>query len=117
MTDRASLSALFVNHAAEVLADTNNGLSGTEIVRAVGAYAVDFGVDIPHPTYPFDAPNKRTAPSENLMAFSEEQRYRVIHGLCDHQSIQIRSRDAWSLSISVIPSGAREVAASAWVTW
>lgn len=94
MSDRPPLSALFVNHAADVLADTNDGLTGTEIVRAVGAYAVDFGVDIPHPAYPFDAPNKRTALSENLMAFSGEQRYRIICDLCDHKSIQNRNPDA-----------------------
>lgn len=88
------LSALFVNHAADVLAETSNGLSGTEIVRALGAYALDFNVEIPHPTYPFDAPNKRTALAQNLMAFSEPQRYRIIRDLCDHQSSQFRNAEA-----------------------
>ena len=94
MTDRQTLSALFVNHASDVLADTNNGLSGNEIVRALSAYALDFNVQIPHSQYPFDAPNKRAALSENLMAFSEQQRYRIIFDLCDHQSVQTRNREA-----------------------
>ena len=79
---------------ADVLADTNNGLSGTEIVRELGAYAIEFNVNIPRPQYPFDAPNKRTALAQNLLAFSEQQRYRIILDLCDHPSIQVRNRDA-----------------------
>jgi hypothetical protein len=88
------LSALFVNRAADVLAETNRGLTGPEIVRALGAYAVDFNITIPHSAYPFDAPNKRAALSENLMAFSEPQRYRIIRDLCEHPSSQSRNADA-----------------------
>lgn len=94
MTDPLPLSALFVNHAADVLADTNRGLSGSEMLRALGAYAIDFNVTLPHPAYPFDAPNKRTALSENLLAFSEEQRYRIIRDLCDHPSVRLRNGEA-----------------------
>lgn len=94
MTDGLPLSALFINHAANILADTNNGLSGPEILAAIIPYALDLNVGIPHATYPFAAPNKRTALSDNLMAFSEEQRYRIIRDLCDHASIQLRNRDA-----------------------
>ncbi|HVB35092.1 MAG TPA: hypothetical protein VNJ52_12070 [Patescibacteria group bacterium] len=90
---RPALSARFVNEAADVLAETNHGLSGAEIARALGAYASEFNVTIPHPTYPFDAPNKRTALSQNLMAFSEAQRYRIIRDLCDHLSSKLRNPD------------------------
>jgi hypothetical protein len=89
----ASLSTVFVNHAADVLADTNLGLSGGEIVRALSAYALDFNVEIPHAKYPFDAPNKRTALAQNLMAFSEPQRYRIIRELCEHPSTQLRNAE------------------------
>lgn len=84
------MSALFVKHAADTLADTDRGLSGSQIVHELGAYAVEFGVDIPHPIYPFDAPNKRTALYDNLMAFPEKQQYRIIRDLCDHSSVQER---------------------------
>ncbi len=94
MIETPKLSALFVNHAAGVLAGTSIGLSGNEIVRSLSAYAADFNVDIPHPTYPFDAPNKRTALSENLMAFSEKQRFRIIHDLCEHRSTKMRNTAA-----------------------
>ena len=91
---KPSLSALFVNHAADVLAATSEGLTGAEIVRALGAYAIDFNVEIPHTASPFDAPNKRTALSQNLMAFSEPQRYQIIRDLCDHPTSKLRNADA-----------------------
>ena len=64
------ITTAFLSHAAEVLA---GGLSGSQIVRVTSAFAADFGVDIPHATYPFDAGNKRTALFENLRKFSPEQ--------------------------------------------
>jgi hypothetical protein len=91
---RPRLSALFVNHAADVLAETTFGLSGSEIIRALGAYAIDYNVTIPHPGIPFDAPNKRTALSQNLMAFSEPQQYQIIRDLCDHPTSKLRNADA-----------------------
>jgi hypothetical protein len=91
---KPTLSALFVSHASDILAETNLGLSGPEIVRALGAFSIEFNVTIPHPTYPFEAPNKRTALYENLMAFSEAQRYRIIRDLCDYPSNRTRNGDA-----------------------
>jgi hypothetical protein len=79
----------FIQYAAEVLGDTTSGLSGMNIVRATAAYAVEYDRDIPHPTYPFDAFNKRTALYENLMAFSPQQQYRIIKELCDHRSFPL----------------------------
>jgi hypothetical protein len=63
-------------------------LSGTNIIKETAAYAVEYDVTLPHPTYPFDAPNKRTALYENLMAFSAPQQYRIIKELCDHRSFR-----------------------------
>ncbi|MCA1376472.1 MULTISPECIES: hypothetical protein [unclassified Bradyrhizobium] len=76
----------FLQYAADILADTNGGLSGTEIVRETAAYAVEYDVPLPHPTYPFQASNKRTALYENLRAFSGPQQYRILRELCDHRS-------------------------------
>lgn len=70
-----SIPATFVQYAADVLADTNKGLSGPNIIRATAAYAVEYDVHLPHPTYPFGVINKRTALYENLMAFSARQQY------------------------------------------
>ncbi len=76
----------FIRDAAGILADTDAGLSGYQIVEETSAYAEEYHVNLPHPTYPFHAPNKRTALYENLMKFSPEQQYRIIKELCDHRS-------------------------------
>jgi hypothetical protein len=75
-----------MQYAADILGDTNKGLSGPDIVKATAAFAVEYDVNIPHPTYPFVAGNKRTALYENLVAFSPQQRYRILKELCDHPS-------------------------------
>jgi hypothetical protein len=58
---------------------------------------------VPHATYPFDAPNKRTALFENLMAFSGPQQYRIIKELCDHSSFPLTpNRDRKELKIQLV---------------
>jgi hypothetical protein len=83
------LPATFIQHAADVLADTNSGLSGPNIVKATVAYALEADVCLPHPTYPFDAPNKRSALYDNLTAFGPVEQYQIIKELCDHPSFTI----------------------------
>jgi hypothetical protein len=85
------LPATFVQHAADILADTTAGLTGSQIVRATAAYAFEYHVHLPHPTYPYEAGNKRTALYENVMAFSPSQRYRILKELCDHPSFGVTS--------------------------
>ncbi|MCS0627876.1 hypothetical protein NX786_00750 [Telluria mixta] len=85
------IPAVFVTHAAAVLADTNKGLSGSEIVRSCSAYAVDADVNIPFASYPFSSAmgtNKRTALFENIVALPSSWRFKIIQELCDHRSIQ-----------------------------
>jgi hypothetical protein len=82
------IPATFIQYAADVLADTGKGLSGGNIIKATAAYAVEYDVNLPHPTYPFGTLNKRTALHENLMAFSGPQQYRIIKELCDHSSFE-----------------------------
>lgn len=78
---RERIPTAFISFAATEL--TNNGLSGGKLVEITSAYAADFGVDIPHARYPFDAPNKRTALLDNLLCFAPKQQYQVIRELCD----------------------------------
>lgn len=47
------IPATFIQYAADILGDTSAGLSGGEIVKATAAYAVEYDVELPHPTYPF----------------------------------------------------------------
>ena len=84
-----ALSAPFLTYASDILAETQFGLSGSQIVKTCSAYAMEWGIDLPHPTYPFDkqVPNKRKALFDNLMAFSEPQRYIVLRALCDHPAV------------------------------
>lgn len=74
----------FINHACEIIAETDSGISGPKIVEYLSAYAVDFNVDIPYASYPFPntIPNKRTALRKNLQAFSPEQQVQILNDLC-----------------------------------
>lgn len=99
------LPAVFVTHAAAILADTNRGLSGSEIVKLCAGYAIDAGVDISYATYPFAGrmgTNKRTALFENIMAFPSKWRYRIIRELCDHRMIQqMNAAEATKLKVQL----------------
>jgi len=90
----ADLPPIFIKHAADILGETQRGFSGTQIVEITTAYAVEHNVVLPHQTYPFDAPNKRRALYDNLMAFPARIRYRVILDLCRHDTIQRLNREA-----------------------
>jgi hypothetical protein len=79
----------FLNKAVSLLGDTNSGLTGPKIVDAMSAYGDQWGIRIPHPTYPFDAQNKRTALLENLRAFSPPQQFQIIEELCEHSSFAV----------------------------
>ena len=87
----ASLNAVFVNHSSEVLADTERGLSASQLIKACNAYSIEYNVEIPHTTIEYEARNKRTALAENLIRFSEPQRYRIIRDLCEHPKNADRS--------------------------
>jgi hypothetical protein len=78
---------MFLTHASDILGDTDQGLSGNNIVRAFVSYAFDLNVTIPHASYPFDAPNKRTALLENLRSFEAKDQYRIIKELCEHPKL------------------------------
>lgn len=87
MTEK-QLPEVFVKYAADTLADTNNGLSGSQIVKYCNLYAVDFGVDIPVATtdwgkFGSKVPNKRTALKRNLDAFSGRQQFTIIKELSE----------------------------------
>lgn len=81
----AKLEDAFVTYASGILAETNTGLSGQQIVEHLSAYAVDYEVEIPYGHYPFPQTisNKRTALKLNLLAFNAVQQFKVIKSLCD----------------------------------
>ncbi|EGF10967.1 hypothetical protein HMPREF9123_1438 [Neisseria bacilliformis ATCC BAA-1200] len=75
----------FISYAADILADTDTGLSGSKLVKYCNKYAVKYSVSIPYGAYPFPngTPNKRTVLSKNLQTFKPEQQYALIQELCN----------------------------------
>lgn len=80
------IPTVFIQNAANILGDSNCGLTTARIVEMCAAYAADYGVNIPYHSSPLPVgavPNKRTALKENLECFSAEQQYRIIKDLCE----------------------------------
>lgn len=77
------ISAVFLSRAAGILGDTSRGASGQDIVTIASAYAVDGGVQLPHPSYPLEK-SKRTALYENLEALPAKAAYQALLELCDN---------------------------------
>lgn len=78
----------FIVYASEILADTDKGLTGSQIVKYFNSYAVDFDVDIPITSPDFGkygsiVPNKRTALHKNLSEFNGKQQFVIIKELCE----------------------------------
>lgn len=73
----------FLTYASDILAETNSGLSGMKIVEYCNSYAITFNRIVPYGSYPFDAPNKRTALRENLRAFEAAEQFRIIKELSE----------------------------------
>ncbi|MBR0190234.1 MAG: hypothetical protein IJQ23_07620 [Clostridia bacterium] len=84
------LPDMFVSYAADVLAETSSGLSGSQIIKLCNSYAVDFNVAIPITSADFGKfgsiiPNKRTALYKNLVAFNGQQQFVIIKELSELQ--------------------------------
>lgn len=82
------LDDVFIRYASDVLADTNLGLTGSEIVKYCNSYAIDFGVNIPITSSNFGSfgsivPNKRMALYSNLVEFNGEQQFKIIKELSE----------------------------------
>jgi hypothetical protein len=79
----AGLDNSFIKLASDILADTNTGLTGNNIVEYCNSFALDYGKNIPHACYPFIVANKRTALYENLQCFNSVEQFDIISSLCD----------------------------------
>lgn len=76
----------FIDYAADILADTDNGISTASVLEICNKFAVEYNVNIPYSRlYKFSNPfpNKRTALKENLYKFREEQVFHIIEYICD----------------------------------
>lgn len=84
------ISQTFIETAGDILGSTQTGLSGSKIASLLSAYAVDYNIDIPYPSYPFPAstPNKRHALKKNLSSFNSKQQFKIIKELCEHPELK-----------------------------
>lgn len=75
----------FLTNAANILGDTNKGLSGNDIVKYCTQYASDHNIrDLPHSKVPLENVNKRTALADNLNKFQDEPKvlFMLLDKLC-----------------------------------
>lgn len=79
----------FLQYAADLLGDTNRGLSGTQIMKALNVYAVEYDVELPVPRLEGAAINKRTVLLRNVEAFPPSQQYVILKELARHSSFQL----------------------------
>jgi hypothetical protein len=84
--NNAELPVTFVRYAADILGETQHGLTGTKIIESTTAYAVQFGINVPHTRMSISS-QKRSVLYDNLLAFTASQRYQIIKELCDHPSL------------------------------
>ena len=79
----AKIDPTFILYACDILAETDSGLSGMKIAEYSNSYAIKYNRVIPHGSYPFNAPNKRTALRENLNVFDKPEQFTIIKELCE----------------------------------
>jgi hypothetical protein len=83
----AEIPATFVTYAADILGETQRGLSGTQIIKLTSACAVDSGIAA-LPNAHMAMKSKNTVARENILAFHGTDRYRVIKTMSEHASVQ-----------------------------
>jgi len=89
MFDHSSIPIPFLARAADVLGDTNSGLSGRVIVKVFLVYGERWDVAVPYPETLQDAGNKRNAILESLKRFSGQQQFIIIDELSTHSSFAV----------------------------
>ncbi|MCR5219641.1 MAG: hypothetical protein K6E31_01420 [bacterium] len=77
------LDDIFITGACNILAETNSGLSGSQILEYCSSYAINYNKVIPYGSTLMGAPNKRTALKENLRIFDAVEQFRIIKDLCE----------------------------------
>ncbi len=104
------INNVFLTYASDILAETNSGLTSTEIGKYFSAKSLDYNVDIPFHKPPFlDVPNKRTAFLENLKRFNPNQQFEIISELIEKmihlESVKDLKNKLYSQYPEFIPEG------------
>ena len=74
-----------LQYACEIIADSNDGLSGSQIIKYSNSFAVEYGVQIPFSnlTQLRTAVNKRSILFSNLKSFNSKQQTEILKFLCN----------------------------------
>ena len=104
------INNVFLTYASDILAETNSGLTSTEIGKYFSAKSLDYNIDIPFHKPPFlDVPNKRTAFLENLKRFNSDQQFGIISELIERmihlESVKDLKNKLYSQYPEYIPEG------------
>jgi len=104
------INNVFLTYASDILAETQSGLTSTEIGKYFSAKSLDHNVEIPHYKPPFvEVANKRTAFLENLQKFNSDQQFEIIKELSDRLShlepVKDLKTKLYSMYPDYIPSG------------
>lgn len=107
---RKPISNVFLTHASEILGETQNGFTSSEIAKYFSAKSLDYYVDVPHYKLPFsDVPNKRTALLENIQKFDSVQQFEILNELIekknDLESVKDLKNKLYSQYSDYIPEG------------
>jgi len=91
------LDQSFLTYASNIIADTQKGLSGSQIISLCVGYAVDNDVKLPYSEYPFVEPIKKSvALNANLKVFPESLQFMIIKEILDMEMFK-NNDDAKSL--------------------
>lgn len=77
------IDSSFIAHASIILADTETGLSSSEICKLCNAYATKYRKSIRHTDTNSKFPKKSEVLRKNLECFEPEQQFAIINELCD----------------------------------
>lgn len=81
---KKTISNVFLTYASDILAETQYGLTSTEIGKYFSVKSLDYNIDIPHYKPPFEGvANKRTAFLENLQKFDSDQQFKILNELIE----------------------------------
>lgn len=83
----AKLDDTFISYACDILADTESGISGSEILQYCNSYAVEYNRKIPHINKPPIGQSKSTTLYENLRVFEAAEQFRLIKEFCEHPDL------------------------------
>ena len=74
-----------INYSAELLTQTEYGMTWTKIARFFRKKSAEFKVAVPYENtiFPSNLPNRRMGFIQNLKVFSPEQQLILLHELCD----------------------------------